>query len=78
MGRKILEFHPASLSRLLIYLFGDSAVYSRHRKETEVLDADPFLLSCSVEGLAVKNMDGELEVGESLVERTDWLFTFNL
>ena len=43
----------------------------------EILNGNPFTPCFSVEILAVKNMEGKFEVGESLVERADGLFTFN-
>ena len=52
-------------------------MYSSHWQKRKVLYGNPFPLCFSVEILAVKNMEGELEVGISLVERADGLFTFN-
>ena len=51
-------------------------MYSRHRKESKVFDRNPSSDSFSAEMLAAKNVERELEVGESLSEGSDKLFDF--
>jgi hypothetical protein len=51
-------------------------VNAGHREKGEALGEDPLSSSFPMNGLAVKNVERELEVGEGLPKGSDKLFDF--
>jgi len=79
MARGAVHFLPISLSpRLPVYYLGDSSMDSRHGKLIKVFDRDPFLFPLPINGFAVINMKGKLEVRIGLFESSDRFSDFDI